>query len=116
MAGSPQRLKSAIGSGLLSFPVTHFTDGGAFAPDRYQEHIDYLIGHHPAALFAAGGTGEFFSLRPSEYESIIAAAVDAARDRLPVVAGVGYGTALAIEFAQRAEKAGADGILLLPLY
>ena len=33
-----------------------------------------------------------------------------------MVAGVGYGTALAIEFAKRAEKAGADGILLLPQY
>jgi 5-dehydro-4-deoxyglucarate dehydratase len=35
---------------------------------------------------------------------------------LPVVAGVGYGTALAIEFARRAERAGADGILILPQY
>jgi 5-dehydro-4-deoxyglucarate dehydratase len=116
MARSPERLKSDIGSGLLSFPVTHFTDDFAFAPDPYREHIDYLVGHHPAALFAAGGTGEFFSLHLSEYESVIAAAVEAARGRLPVVAGVGYGTALAIEFARRAEKAGADGILLLPPY
>ena len=116
MARSPERLKSAIGSGLLSFPVTHFTDDGAFAPGPYREHIDYLVGHRPAALFAAGGTGEFFSLHLAEYESIVAAAVESARGRLPVVAGVGYGTALAIEFAKRAEKAGADGILLLPHY
>jgi 5-dehydro-4-deoxyglucarate dehydratase len=116
MARSPERLKSAIGSGLLSFPVTHFTDDGSFAPDPYGKHVDYLAGHNPAALFAAGGTGEFFSLQPSEYESIISVAVEAARGRLPVVAGVGYGTALAIEFAQRAERAGADGILLLPHY
>ncbi|MGA8446171.1 MAG: 5-dehydro-4-deoxyglucarate dehydratase [Roseiarcus sp.] len=116
MARSPERLKSAIGSGLLSFPVTHFTDDGAFAPGPYREHIDYLVGHRPAALFAAGGTGEFFSLHLAEYETIVAAAVESARGRLPVVAGVGYGAALAIEFAKRAEKAGADGILLLPHY
>ena len=116
MARSPERLKSAIGSGLLSFPVTHFTGDGAFAPGPYKEHIDYLVGHRPAALFAAGGTGEFFSLHLAEYESVIAAAVESARGRLPVVAGIGYGTALAIEFAKRAEKAGADGILLLPHY
>ena len=42
--------------------------------------------------------------------------MESARGRLPVIAGVGYGTALAIEFAQRAEKAGADGVLLLPHY
>jgi 5-dehydro-4-deoxyglucarate dehydratase len=116
MARSPERLKSDIGSGLLSFPVTHFSTDGSFAPDPYREHINYLVGHNPAALFAAGGTGEFFSLHPAEYESVIAAAVGSAGGRLPVVAGVGYGTALAIEFARRAEKAGADGILLLPHY
>ena len=76
MARSPERLKSAIGSGLLSFPVTHFTDEGAFAPLPYQDHIDYLVGHRPAALFAAGGTGEFFSLHLGEYESVVAAAVE----------------------------------------
>jgi 5-dehydro-4-deoxyglucarate dehydratase len=116
LARSPEHLKSAIGSGLLSFPVTYFADDGAFEPGSYEEHIDYLVGHRPAALFAAGGTGEFFSLHLAEYESVIAAAVESARGRLPVVAGVGYGTALAIEFAKRAEKAGADGILLLPHY
>jgi 5-dehydro-4-deoxyglucarate dehydratase len=116
MTRSPERLKAAVASGLLSFPVTHFTDEGAFAPGPYQEHIDYLVGHRPAALFAAGGTGEFFSLQPTEYEAVIAAAVESAGGRLPVVAGVGYGTALAIEFARRAEKAGADGVLLLPQY
>lgn len=116
MARSPERLKAAIASGLLSFPVTHFSDDGAFAPGPYQEHIDYLISHRPAALFAAGGTGEFFSLQLDEYEKVIAAAVESAGGRLPVLAGVGYGTALAIEFARRAENAGADGVLLLPPY
>jgi hypothetical protein len=116
MARSPEGLKAALGSGLLSFPVTNFTNDGAFAPGPYQAHVDYLVGHRPAAVFAAGGTGEFFSLRPDEYESVIAAAVESAGGRLPVVAGVGYGTALAIEFARRAGNAGADGILLLPQY
>ena len=116
MARSPERLKADIASGLLSFPVTHFTGDGAFAPGPYQEHIDYLVGHRPAALFAAGGTGEFFSLQSAEYDAVIGAAVASADGRLPVVAGVGYGTGLAIEFARSAEKAGADGILLLPPY
>lgn len=116
MARSPERLKAAIASGLLSFPVTHFADDGAFAPGPYQEHIDYLISHRPAALFAAGGTGEFFSLQLDEYEKVIAAAVESAGGRLPVLAGVGYGAGLAIEFARRAENAGADGVLLLPPY
>ena len=105
MERSPERLKAAVASGLLSLPVTFFTGNGAFAPGPYQKHIDYLVGHRPAVLFAARGTGEFFSLQPAEYESVIGAAVKSAGGRLPIVAGVGYGTALAIEFARRAEGA-----------
>src|ERR1035441_8753295 len=60
---SPEEFAKAIGAGLLSFPVTHFTgDGSAFDEPAYREHIDWLLQHKPAGLFAAGGTGEFFSL------------------------------------------------------
>ena len=65
----------------------------------------------------AGGDGRgCFALQLDEYEKVIAAAVKSAGGRLPVLAGVGYGTGLAIEFARRAEDAGADGVLLLPPY
>ena len=40
----------------------------------------------------------------------------AIEDRVPVIAGVGFGQRLAIEMAQAAEKAGADGILAFPPY
>ncbi|MBV9221409.1 MAG: 5-dehydro-4-deoxyglucarate dehydratase [Methylobacteriaceae bacterium] len=116
MARPAEQLKSIVGSGLLSFPVTHFTAEGALDPDPYRAHVTYLAQHKPAAFFAAGGTGEFFSLAPGEYEDVVAGAVEAAGGRIPVIAGAGHGTALAIEFARRAERAGADGILLLPPY
>src|SRR5260370_42015994 len=111
MACQPEHLKSTITSGLLSFPVTHFTADGAFDPASYREHVAHPVAHRPAALFAAGGTGEFFSLGLDEFEAVIANAVEAVAGRVPVIAGVGYGTALAAAFAQRAERAGADGIL-----
>src|SRR5579863_2684991 len=116
MPVEPQHLKASIGAGLLSFPVTHFRNDGAFDPEKYRSHIAHLLDHRPAALFAAGGTGEFFSLGADEYERVIAIAVETAAGRIPVIAGVGYGTGLATEFARRAERAGADGILLLPPY
>jgi 5-dehydro-4-deoxyglucarate dehydratase len=116
MASQHEHLKAAVGAGLLSFPVTHFTADGTFDPENYRRHVAGLLDHSPAALFAAGGTGEFFSLGLDEYERVIATAVEAASGRTPVIAGVGYGTALAIEFARRAERAGADGILMLPPY
>ncbi|TIQ87535.1 MAG: 5-dehydro-4-deoxyglucarate dehydratase, partial [Mesorhizobium sp.] len=78
-------------------------------------HVEWLSGFGAAALFAAGGTGEFFSLSPEEVADVTRAAKDASGD-VPIIAGCGYGTALATEIARRAEAAGADGLLLLPHY
>jgi 5-dehydro-4-deoxyglucarate dehydratase len=105
-----------VGAGLLSFPVTHFGEDFEFQPKPYQEHVAWLLSHKPAGLFAAGGTGEFFSLTLSEFSSVVRAAVTQTAKQMPLVAGCGYGTAMAKEFAKAAEEAGADGILLLPPY
>ena len=112
----PNDFARQIGAGLLSFPVTHFTDAFAFDEGPYRDHIEWLLEYKPAGLFAAGGTGEFFSLTLAEFSAVVAAAVDQTKQRVPVVAGCGYGTAMAKEFAQAAEANGADGILLLPPY
>jgi len=113
---SPQEFAKKIGAGLLSFPVTHFTDDLAFDERAYREHLDWLLKYKPAGLFAAGGTGEFFSLTLEEFSTVVKAAVEQTNNRVPVVAGCGYGTAMAKQFAQAGEAAGADGILLLPPY
>lgn len=113
---SPEELAKKTGAGLLSFPVTHFTDTYVFDEAPYREHLDWLLQHKPAGLFAAGGTGEFFSLDLQEFSAVVAAAVQQTSRRVPVVAGCGYGTAIAKQFARAAESAGADGILLLPPY
>jgi 5-dehydro-4-deoxyglucarate dehydratase len=113
---SPKELARKIGAGLLSFPVTHFTDTFAFDEAPFREHIEWLLQHAPAGLFAAGGTGEFFSLTLNEFSAVVAAAVRQTNHRVPVVAGCGYGTAMARQFAHAAEAAGADGLLLLPPY
>jgi 5-dehydro-4-deoxyglucarate dehydratase len=114
---SPKEFAKKIGAGLLSFPVTHFTeDASAFDERAYREHLDWLLEHKPAGLFAAGGTGEFFSLTLDEFSAVVLAAVQQTKARVPVVAGCGYGTAMAKQFARAGEAAGADGILLLPPY
>ena len=111
----PQELKAALGAGLLSFPVTPFGADGAFNPKAYADHVGWLSGFKASVLFAAGGTGEFFSLAPEEIPAIVGAA-KAAANGTPIVSGCGYGTRMAVALAQAAEKAGADGILLLPHY
>jgi 5-dehydro-4-deoxyglucarate dehydratase len=115
-AFSPTDVAQQLGSGLLSFPVTHFTSDLAFDETAYRENIAWLAGYDASGLFAAGGTGEFFSLSLAEVEQVVAAAVKETPAELPVIAPAGYGTAMAVELAQSAERAGADGILLLPHY
>lgn len=112
----PQQLKSTISSGLLSFPLTDFDANGDFHEAGYRARLDWLAPYGPSALFAAGGTGEFFSLTGDEYPQIIKAAVDGCRGKVAIIAGAGGPTRFAIQCAQAAEKAGADGVLLLPHY
>lgn len=112
---SPEEIKSRVGSGLLSFPVTHFTPDHKLNLDSYRRHVGWLSGFEAAALFAAGGTGELFSLSPDEVGQVTRAAKDVSGD-VPIIAGCGYGSALAVETARIVSDAGADGILLLPHY
>jgi len=115
-AFSPTDVALQLGSGLLSFPVTHFAADLSFDESAYRENIAWLAGYDASGLFAAGGTGEFFSLTLAEVEQVVSAAVKETPAELPVIAPAGYGTAMAVELAQSAERSGADGILLLPHY
>lgn len=113
---TPQEMARHIGNGLLSFPVTPFTPDNVFDEARYRSNLDWLCSYDVAGLFAAGGTGEFFSLSLAEVVKVVATAVAETKGRVPVLAGVGHGTQIAIELAAGVEQAGADGILLLPPY
>jgi 5-dehydro-4-deoxyglucarate dehydratase len=116
MAIDLERVKTQLGSGLLAFPVTHFKPDLGFDEAAYRANLQANLAEGPAGLFCPGGTGEFFSLTLEECRRVVAAAVAEAAGRVPIIAGVGYGTAMAIEFARAAEAAGADGVLVLPQY
>lgn len=113
---NPQDLKNIMSSGLLSFPLTDFDAQGNFNARGYAERLEWLAPYGASALFAAGGTGEFFSLTAQEYPDIIRTAVQTCRGKVPIIAGAGGPTRFAIECAQEAERQGAHGILLLPHY
>lgn len=113
---NPQDLKTIVSSGLLSFPVTDFDEQGDFRPKTYAERLEWLAPYGATALFAAGGTGEFFSLTGDEYPLIIKTAVETCRGKVPIIAGAGGPTRFAIACAQEAERQGAHGILLMPHY
>ncbi|WP_416361746.1 5-dehydro-4-deoxyglucarate dehydratase [Mesorhizobium sp. AR02] len=116
MTFSPTELTRSLGRGLLSFPLTFFDDDGAFNEAGYRAHVASQGDAGASGLFAAGGTGEFFSLTLEEYKRVVRAASDEVPDHLPLLAGVGYGTHMAVEFAKAAEANGADGLLVLPPY
>jgi 5-dehydro-4-deoxyglucarate dehydratase len=114
--------------GLLFFPVTPFVraEGGRAGRvdlDVYREHLRSRLAFldaperpGPAAVFACCGTGEFFSLDVDEFAECVRVAAEEAAGRVPVVAGIGYGAALASSFASAAKESGADGLLVMPPY
>ena len=112
---APEDLRDLIRSGLLSFPVTPFDCEGAFNPDAFAAHLEWLSPHKIAGLIVAGGTGELFSLAPAEVIDVVKTA-RVVQPTKPVIAGCGYGTRMACDMAQQIEAAGGDGILLLPHY
>jgi 5-dehydro-4-deoxyglucarate dehydratase len=115
---TPDPLAARLGnpSGPLFFPVTAFGPGGSVDLEVYRAHVRRGVENGAAAVFACCGTGEFHALTPEEFEQCVRAAVEAAGGRVPVVAGAGYGTALAVRYARVAEAAGADGLLAMPPY
>ncbi|MGW1022668.1 5-dehydro-4-deoxyglucarate dehydratase [Streptomyces sp. NPDC002577] len=115
---TPARLAARLRnpSGPLFFPVTAYGPDGSLNLDAYRAHVRRGVEAGAAAVFACCGTGEFHALTPEEFQACVAAAVEEAAGRVPVVAGAGYGTALAVRYAKLAEEAGADGLLAMPPY
>ncbi|WP_177223457.1 dihydrodipicolinate synthase family protein, partial [Modicisalibacter xianhensis] len=109
-------VRKAVGDGLLSFPITDFDANGNFDPDSYRQRLEWFISHDISAVFVAGGTGEFFNLTLDEFRDIVSLAVETVDGKLPVIASAGLSVGSGKAFAQVAEEAGADGILLMPPY
>jgi 5-dehydro-4-deoxyglucarate dehydratase len=113
---TPRELADKLKDGLLSFPVTAFDQDLLFDESAYRQHLAWQASYPVAGLFAAGGTGEGFSLTPEETATVVAAAVDEVAGRVPVLAPAAGNTAQAVRNAADASAAGAEGLLLLPPY
>lgn len=113
---APLAARLGVPSGPLFFPVTAYGPDGALDLDAYRAHVRDGVEAGAAAVFACCGTGEFHALTPEEFQECVRAAVAETAGRVPVVAGAGYGTALAERYARLAEEAGADGLLAMPPY
>lgn len=116
MTSAPLAARLTEVAGPLFFPVTAYGPDGDVDLVAFRRHVRAGIDAGAAAVFACCGTGEFHALTPAEFGRVVAAAVEETAGQVPVVAGAGYGTALAIEYARLAEEAGADGLLAMPPY
>ncbi len=96
--------------------MTDFDAAGDFRADGYARRLEWLTPYGASALFAVGGTGEFFSITPGEYPEIVRTAVETCSGRVPILAGAGGPTRTAVALAREAERLGAAGLLLFPHY
>ncbi len=115
MAMLPGELRSRL-RGPLAFPITPFTEDLSVDLDALRANVRAMLQDKPAAIVAAGGTGELYSLAPAEHLSVIRAVVEESAGAVPVIAGVGFNTAIGRQLATDAARAGADGILAFPPY
>ncbi len=112
---NPEKLRAEFG-GVVAFPITPFRDDLSLDIEGLRHNLTQLMKHPVCAVVAAGGTGEVYSLTPSEHALVVETTVEIVNGRAPIIAGVGFNQMLAIELAKQSAKAGADAILALPPY
>lgn len=104
-------------SGVFPAVTTQFKEDGSFALDigATAKVVEGLIADGVSGLIICGTVGEGCSLTASEKTALYEMATSVAQKRVPVIAGVAeYTSALAIETAREARRAGVDGIMLMP--
>ena len=105
-------------SGYAPALPTPFDAAGEIDTVAFARLCELQLNMGATALVVCGTTGESPTLRPAEHHVLVRIAVDAARGRIPVIAGAGCNsTAHAIELTTDAEAGGADAILsVVPYY
>ncbi|MGE0284294.1 MAG: 4-hydroxy-tetrahydrodipicolinate synthase [Rhizobiaceae bacterium] len=103
--------------GSLTALVTPFEKGGAFDEKAFRAFVDWQIQEGTNGLVPVGTTGESPTLSHDEHHRVVKTCIEAAKGRVPVVAGAGSNnTDEAVSLAQHAEKAGADAVLVVTPY
>ena len=102
---------------LLTAMVTPFDEQGRVDYEQAKRLAGALLDSGSDGVIVSGTTGESPTLSTEEKLRLFAEVKDAIGDRGAVVAGTGnYSTAESIEMSQEAERAGADGLLLVVPY
>ena len=96
--------------------VTPFKDN-KLDEENYIKLINFHLENGTNGLVPAGTTGESPTLSHGEHEKVIELCINEAKGKIPVIAGTGSNsTEEAISLTKHAEKAGADGVLVVTPY
>jgi 4-hydroxy-tetrahydrodipicolinate synthase len=102
--------------GSFTALVTPFKNG-ALDEKAFRDLVDWQIAEGTNGLVPVGTTGESPTLSHDEHKQVVEWCVEQVDGRVPVIAGAGSNsTAEAIELSKHAEKAGADGVLIVTPY
>jgi len=97
--------------------VTPFAKDGSVDEKTLQDLVAFHIKSGSDGIVPCGTTGESATLDYDEHEKVIEVCIQAAKGKIPVIAGTGSNsTAEAVMMSRKAEKAGADGLLLVSPY
>ena len=96
--------------------VTPFK-GDSLDEETYIKIINFHLENGTNGLVPAGTTGESPTLSHKEHEKVIELCIKEAKGKIPVIAGTGSNSTVeAISLTKHAEKAGADGALIVTPY
>lgn len=97
--------------------VTPMYEDGKVNFEQFAKLVEFQIKNGTDAIIVCGTTGEASTLTHEEHLEVIRYCVKTVAGRVPVVAGTGSNcTETAVYLSQEAEKAGADGLLLVSPY
>jgi 4-hydroxy-tetrahydrodipicolinate synthase len=103
--------------GSMTALITPMREDGSLDEDAYRRLVEWQIAEGTEGLVPCGTTGESPTLSHDEHKRVVEICVEAARGRVPVIAGTGSNsTAEAIDFTRHAKEAGADGALVVTPY
>lgn len=102
--------------GVVGFPITPFQADLSLDLAGLESNVLEMIKYPFCSLVAAGGTGEMYSLTPSENVEVVRRTVAVTNGKMPVIGGVGFNAKIASDMAREMEKAGVDALLVMPPY
>ncbi len=119
MALKPKEVKDKI-KGVIHLVMSHFDENGDLDEKAIRtsvSHIAKKLEGEDAVFVTTASTGEFYAMTDEECNAVIRITVEEVAGRFPVFGGTGRsGTRLTTELSQKAQDAGADGVMVVNPY